>query len=504
MKTALLSVWNKDGIIELAEKLAAADWRLVASGGTARTLKEAGLDVTSVSEITGAPEMFDGRVKTLHPAVHAGILARDTDADRADLAAQGWQTIDLVVVNLYPFKEVVAQPETSLAKAIEHIDIGGVALLRAAAKNYQRVTTLSTPSDYPEDIAALDNENFRQKMAFKAFATTARYDNAIQNYFAALESENPPINLTLYPIQSLRYGENPHQSAAYYAENPNASTMGGKLLQGKPLSYNNMLDLDGAWNAVLNFAEPTAVVVKHLSPCGIASAPRVENAIAPAIASDPVSAFGSVIASNREVNADFVDEMGKLFVECIIAPSFDADARALLAKKKNLRLLEVELDAPRVTHDLRAIVGGFLRQDVDTGDPTDSPEWRIPTKKQPSAQELDALRFAWTAVQPVKSNAILLAKSDGECSFTVGIGGGQPNRVDCVRISGQRAGDEAKGSVMASDAFFPFPDGIEEAAKLGVTAIIQPGGSIRDEEVIAKADELGIAMVLTGVRHFKH
>ena len=510
MKTALLSVWDKKGIIKLAQKLTAADWRIVASGGTARALKKAGLPVTSATEITGAPEMFDGRVKTLHPAIHAGILARDTDADRADLAKQGWQTIDLVVVNLYPFEKVVAQPNTSLAKAIEHIDIGGVALLRAAAKNFARVTALSSPNDYPDDIARLNDEKFRQKMAFKAFATTARYDNAIQNYFAELENavknngNKAPITLSLYPIQTLRYGENPHQSAAYYAENPNASTMGGKLLQGKPLSYNNLLDLDSAWNAALNFDTPTVIVVKHLSPCGIATAPKVEDAIAPAIASDPVSAFGSVIASNREVTAKFVENMGKLFVECIIAPSFDADALDLLAKKKNLRLLEVELDAPRVTHDLRAVVGGFLRQDVDTGSPADAPPWRVATKKQPSAQEMDALKFAWKSVQPVKSNAILLAKSDGERSYTVGIGGGQPNRVDCVHIAGERAGDEAIGSVMASDAFFPFPDGIEEAAKLGVTAIIQPGGSIRDEEVIAKADELGIVMILTGVRHFKH
>ncbi|HIE25560.1 MAG TPA: bifunctional phosphoribosylaminoimidazolecarboxamide formyltransferase/IMP cyclohydrolase [Anaerolineales bacterium] len=510
MKTALLSVWNKEGIIKLSQKLVAENWRIVASGGTARVLEKAGLPVTPVFKITGAPEMFDGRVKTLHPAIHAGILARDTDADRADLTEQGWQTIDLVIVNLYPFEAVISQPDITLEKAIENIDIGGVALLRAAAKNFARVTTLSTPADYPDDISSFNDENFRQKMAFKAFATTARYDNAIQNYFAGLETaardsgKSDVINLTLYPIQSLRYGENPHQSAVYYAENPNARTMGGNLLQGKPLSYNNLLDLDGAWNAALNFDTPTAVVVKHLSPTGIATAPKVEDAIAPAIASDPVSAFGSVIASNRKVTAKFVENMGKLFVECIIAPSFDADARALLSKKKNLRLLEVEPDAPRVTHDLRAIVGGFLRQEADTGSPTNAPEWRIPTQKQPTAQELDTLQFAWTAVQPVKSNAILLAKSDGERNFTVGIGGGQPNRVDCVRISGERAGDEAVGSVMASDAFFPFPDGIKEAAKLGVTAIIQPGGSIRDEEVIAKADELGIAMVLTGVRHFKH
>jgi phosphoribosylaminoimidazolecarboxamide formyltransferase/IMP cyclohydrolase len=504
MKTALLSVWNKEGIIELARKLVAENWRLVASGGTARQLKEAGLPVTPVTEITGAPEMFDGRVKTLHPAVHAGILARETDADRADLAKAGWTEIDLVVVNLYPFEAVIAQPETTLEKAIENIDIGGVALLRAAAKNYRRVTVLSSPSDYPADFAVFDDESFRQKMARKAFATTARYDTAIQNYFAEPEGEEKPLKLTLYPVQTLRYGENPHQRAAYYAENPNASPMGGELLQGKPLSYNNLLDLDSAWNAVLNFDAPAVVVVKHLSPCGVATAPRVADAVAPAIASDPVSAFGSVIASNREVDAEFVKQMGKLFVECMIAPAFSADARNLLAKKKNLRLLAVDTAAPRATHDLRAVVGGYLRQDADTGDPADAPSWRVATQKQPTAQEMNALRFAWKAVQPVKSNAVLLAKSDGEKSYTVGVGGGQPNRVDCVRIAGERAGAASKGSVMASDAFFPFPDGVEEAAKLGVTAIIQPGGSIRDELVIAKADELGIAMVLTGVRHFKH
>ncbi len=510
MKIALLSVWDKTGVVELAQKLAAANWRLVASGGTARTLKEAGLDVTSVSEITGASEMFDGRVKTLHPVIHAGILARDTDADRADLAAQGWSTIDLVVTNLYPFEEVVAQPDIDLAKAIEHIDIGGVALFRAAAKNFKRVTILSAPADYPEELSTFDDESFRQKMAFKAFATTARYDNAIQRYFAGLDNAaedgdvSKVLNLTLYPIQSLRYGENPHQRAAYYATDPNASTMGGTLLQGKTLSYNNLLDLDSAWNAVQNFDAPTAVVVKHLSPCGIASASAIEDAIAPAIASDPVSAFGSVIASNREVNAKFVEGMGKLFVECIVAPSFSADAKETLAKKKNLRLLEMGNSASRLTHDLRAVVGGFLRQDADIVPPKNAPEWRTVTQKEPAPKEMAALKFAWRAIQPVKSNAILLAKSDGVNSYTVGIGGGQPNRVDCGRISGERAGNESQDSVMASDAFFPFPDGVEEAAKLGVNAIVQPGGSVRDDAVIAKADELGIAMVFTGMRHFKH
>ena len=341
-------------------------------------------------------------------------------------------------------------------------------------------------------------------MARKAFAATARYDAAIQNYFATLEDESAPLPLTLYSAQTLRYGENPHQLAAYYTEKPGGGPMGGKLLQGKPLSYNNMLDLDGAWSAALNFGPPTAVVVKHVSPCGIASASRVEQAIAPAIASDPVSAFGSVIASNRPVNAEFVRGMGDLFVECIAAPEFTPDALDLLSAKKNLRLLEIPLDAPRPEHELRSVVGGFLRQEIDTGDPDDAPAWRVVTKRQPTANEISALKFAWKAVQPVKSNAILLAQRNGEISFSVGIGGGQPNRVDCVRIAGERAGERTAGSVLASDAFFPFPDGVQAAAELGVTAIIQPGGSVRDEQVIAAADELGIAMVFTGVRHFRH
>jgi len=504
MKTALLSVWNKTGVIEFAQRLAAANWHLVASGGTARALRQAGLAVTEVSQITGEPEMFDGRVKTLHPAIHAGLLARDTETDRADLAARGWEAIDLVIVNLYPFEQVVANPKTTLAEAIENIDIGGVVLLRAAAKNFARVTVLSDPADYPEDLSALDDASYRQGMARKAFATTARYDAAIQMYFAVLKDETIPLQVNLYPAQTLRYGENPHQSAAYYTEKSGDGPMGGRLLQGKPLSYNNMLDLDGAWSSTLNFDAPTAVVVKHVSPCGIASAPRVEQAIAPAIACDPISAFGSVIASNRLVNAEFVCGLGDLFVECIAAPQFTPEALELLSTKKNLRLLQISLDAPRAEYELRSVVGGYLRQSVDIGDPTGAPAWRVVTKRQPTADEMNALKFAWKAVQPVKSNAILLAQSDGEINFTVGIGGGQPNRVDCVRIAGERAGARAAGSVLASDAFFPFPDGIQTAAEMGVTAIIQPGGSVRDEQVIAAADELELAMVFTGMRHFRH
>ncbi|MEA3351327.1 MAG: bifunctional phosphoribosylaminoimidazolecarboxamide formyltransferase/IMP cyclohydrolase [Chloroflexota bacterium] len=504
MKIALLSVWDKTGLVDLAQKLTSAGWRLIASGGTARALEDAGLAVTPVTEITGQPEMFAGRVKTLHPAIHAGLLARDTKADRADLAAQGWNPIDLVVVNLYPFEDITSQPDTTLETAIEHIDIGGVALLRAAAKNYQRVTVISNPSDYPDDVAIFDEPGYRQRMALKAFTTTAHYDEIIQAYFADLLDEPSPLQLTLYPVQTLRYGENPHQQAAYYTPKADGAPMGGELLQGKPLSYNNLLDLDGAWRTALSFDEAVAVVVKHTSPCGVATAPHAEQAIGPAIASDPVSAFGSVIASNREINAAFVKEVGDLFVECIAAPGFSSDALDLLTRKGNLRLLQIPLDNVLANYELRSVVGGFLRQSIDRGDPAEASAWRVATKRQPNASEMEALRFSWKAVQFVKSNAVLLAKVDGEFRFTVGIGGGQPNRVDCVRMAGQRAGERAAGSVMASDAFFPFPDGVQVAAQLGITAVVQPGGSVNDEQVITAADELGMAMVFTGVRHFRH
>jgi len=503
-KTALLSVWDKTGLVALALRLAAADWQLIASGGTARMLREAGLNVTEVSQITNQEEMFDGRVKTLHPAIYAGLLSRDTESDRAELAAYNWSPIDLVVVNLYPFEQVVAERDATLAEAIENIDIGGVSLLRAGAKNYARVTVLSEPRDYPDDLTLLQDETYRWHMALKAFTTTAHYEAAIQDYFTALEDESPPLRLTLYPIQTLRYGENPHQGAAYYSTNPVGSPLDGQLLQGKPLSYNNLLDLDSAWKTASSFDAPTAVVVKHVSPCGIASAPRIEQTITPAIASDPVSAFGSVIASNRPVSAEFVKNIGDLFVECIAAPGFTPEALEALTRKTNLRLLQIPLSESRTDFELRTVVGGFLRQDVDTGDPFDAPAWRVVTKREPTAKEQSALEFAWKAVQPVKSNAILLAQTDGEISFSVGIGGGQPNRVDCARIAGERAGERAKGAVLASDAFFPFPDGVQAAADLGVTAIVQPGGSLRDEQVIAVADEFGLTMVFTKVRHFRH
>jgi phosphoribosylaminoimidazolecarboxamide formyltransferase/IMP cyclohydrolase len=504
MRTALLSVWDKIGLADLATSLHAAGWQLVASGGTARALAEAGLSVRPVSELTGEPEMLGGRVKTLHPAIHASLLARDTADDQAALDARGWPPIDLVVVNLYPFEQVVARPGARLEEAIEHIDIGGVALLRAAAKNYARVTVLSDPADYPDDVAVFDQPAFRLRMAHKAFAYTARYDAAIQAYLARLTGAQEPLHLTLHPVQELRYGENPHQQAAYYSLYPGGSPLDGRLLQGKPLSYNNLLDLDAAWRAALAFDEPAVVVIKHNSPCGVATAPSAPQAVAPAIQSDPVSAFGSVIACNRAVDTAFVDALGDLFLECVVAPGFTPGALARLAGRTRLRALQVPDAGAAEAYELRSIVGGVLRQTADQGDPHDAPAWRVVSQRKPSADEMADLRFAWKACQFVKSNAVLLASSREGARFTVGIGGGQPNRVDCVRIAGQRAGDRARNAVLASDAFFPFPDGVELAASLGVNAIVQPGGAVRDEQVIASADAHDLAMVFTGVRHFRH
>lgn len=505
MPTALLSTYDKTRLVDFARQLHARGWQLIASGGTARTLKDAGLPVTPVSTITGEPEMLGGRVKTLHPAIHAGILARDTAEDRAALEARGWPLIDLVVVNLYPFEEVTARPETTLAEAVEMIDIGGVALLRAAAKNFARVTVLCDPADYAEALDPADPAAFRLRMAQKAFAHTLAYDAAIQRYLAAQAAAPQAVHLALFPTYPLRYGENPHQSATYYATTPDAPPLAATIrYAGKPLSYNNLLDLDAAWRAVQAFEEPAVVVVKHLSPCGVAVGESVAQALPHAIASDPVSAFGSVIAANRLVDEVFVEALGTLFVEAIIAPGFTPEAEARLTqKRKRIRLLERANGLPAQESEYRSVLGGFLAQEVDHGDPADA-TWRVVTQKQPTEVEIATLRFAWKAVQHVKSNAVLLAQPTESGFATVGIGGGQPNRVDCVRIAGERAGAKAAGSVLASDAFFPFPDGIEEAAKQGVTAIVQPGGSIRDEEVIAAANRLGLAMIFTGVRHFRH
>jgi phosphoribosylaminoimidazolecarboxamide formyltransferase / IMP cyclohydrolase len=502
-KTAVISVWNKSGLIPLAQKLVEEGWELIASGGTARVLQEAGVDVIPVEEITGEPEMFDGRVKTLHPAVHAGILAPGTEAAREELEKKSWRRIGLVVVNLYPFQSVIQEEGIRWERAVEFIDIGGSALMRAGAKNHQQVTVLMDPEDYPDDLRNLEELNFRRRMARKAFQISADYDRAISRYFGSELGEPEPQERELFAPVSLRYGENPHQDAVFYPAKPGATPFNGKLLGGKPLSYNNLLDLDGALRSAAHFQHPAVVVVKHTSPCGIAAGENVEKALPLAVASDPVSAFGSVIACNREVNVGFADALGDLFLECLAAPAFTENAKEILARRESLRLLQIPSERIVNLRELKSISGGYLEQDIDQGDPGDR-KWQVVTGQQPSDLIWTLLRFAWRAVIDVKSNAVLLAAGNKNERYTVGIGGGQPNRVDCVRIAGERAGDRAAGSVLASDAFFPFPDGIQQAASLGVTAVIQPGGSIRDNEVIKEADRLGVAMVFTGTRHFRH
>jgi phosphoribosylaminoimidazolecarboxamide formyltransferase/IMP cyclohydrolase len=509
MAVALLSVSDKIGLIELGQGLVALGWTLVASGGTASALRDAGLEVSDVSQVTGAPEMLGGRVKTLHPAVHAGILARPTQADMSELASHHLQPIDLVACNLYPFGQTVAQPHVSLEEAVEKIDIGGVAMLRAAAKNFERVTVLCDPSDYQEVLAELQEEGVvapetRLKLAVKAFAHTRDYDTTIEAYLRQPRAKTGPsqlpqtLELSLPLAQEMRYGENPHQVAGLYAQ-AERGPLGGELLQGKALSYNNMLDLDAAWAAALSFRDPTIVIVKHLSPCGIASAERLAAAFPAALNSDPVSAFGSVIAANQPIDCATAKEMRELFIEAIIAPGFDQEALDCLAQHKpSCRLVTV----PKRAEDgwrLRSVGGGVLVQSEDGGDPPDT-QWRVVSARHPTDEEMLALRFAWTACQHVKSNAIVLVRD----SATVGIGGGLPSRVDAVKLAVIKAGERARAGVMASDAFFPFPDGVQVAARAGVTAVVQPGGSVRDEAVIAAADKLGLAMVFTAVRHFRH
>ena len=502
IKRSLLSVYDKTGLVDLARGLAAREVELVASGGTARTLREAGLAVRAVSDVTGSPEILGGRVKTLHPAIHGGILSRRTPADRDQLGGLGWGEIDLVVANLYPFEETAADPDASLETVIEQIDIGGVALLRAAAKNLVHVTAVCDPTDYAAVLAEIEAQGevsaeTRRQLAVKAFARTAAYDAAIWRYLAGGEDLLPEqLVLGLGKLTDLRYGENPHQRAALYARPGTTGPLGGELVQGKPLSYNNLLDLDAAWRAVVAFERPTIVIVKHLSPCGIASADALAQAFPPALAGDPVSAFGSVIAANRPFDGATARALGDLFVEAIAAPAFADEAREVLGERKGCRLVALGQALPDEI-EVRSIRGGFVVQEHDPGDQA---EWQMVTRRAPTEAEMKALRFAWRAVAQIKSNAILLARGEA----AVGIGGGLPSRVDAVRLAAAKAGERAQGAVMASDAFLPFPDGVEVAAHAGVTAVVQPGGSVRDRQVIEAADRLGLAMCFTGVRHFRH
>ena len=517
---ALLSVSDKSGILELARGLVARGIALLSTGGTARLIADAGLPVTEIGRYTGFPEMLDGRVKTLHPKIHGGILARrDLPAHREALAEHQIPTIDLVVVNLYPFRETVANPRCTLDDAIENIDIGGPSMLRAAAKNWMHVGVVVDPNDYQavlDELQANGNtlsKAFRFRLMQRAFAHTAAYDGAIANWLTARDADGAvqgfPQSLSLggEKLQEMRYGENPHQRAALYREPaaPVGSLASYRQLQGKELSFNNAADADAAWRCVNAFGEPTCVIVKHANPCGVASAEAPLAAYRNAFATDPVSAFGGIIAFNRPVDAPTLETIAAQFVEVLIAPAYTADALAVIAQKKNVRVLEVPLPRAGATDDewdVKRIGGGFLVQTADSRDVA-AADLRVVTRLAPTPAQVDDLLFAWRVAWFVKSNAIVYCAD----RRTLGIGAGQMSRVDSTRIAAlkaQAARLSLAGSVVASDAFFPFRDGLDVVADNGAIAVIQPGGSVRDDEVIAAADERGIAMVFTGVRHFRH
>ncbi len=516
MTRALMSVSDKSGIVDLAKILAAAGVEIVSTGGTYRTLRDAGIAVQEVANVTEFPEMMDGRVKTLHPKIHGGLLALRDNAEHMRVAQEhGIGMIDYVVVNLYPFAQTIAKPGVTVEEAIENIDIGGPAMLRSAAKNYRHVVVLTDPADYgwiaqrvQTGSAVTEEERFR--LAAKVFRHSAAYDARIAEYLTQLTGERfaDSLTLTFSRVQTLRYGENPHQQAAFYRSSqapPQPSLVGARQLQGKELSYNNIQDADAALALLLEFTDPAAVAVKHMNPCGVGVAKTVNEAFARAYAADPVSIFGGIVACNRELDEELAGRLTELFLEIVMAPSFSDGALAALAKKKNVRVLAlgdfaqsgngVTGGAPAI----KSVSGGLLAQDQDRGTIAED-ELRVVTQRSPSEEELADLLFAWKVVKHVKSNAIVLAK-DGQ---TVGIGAGQMNRVGAARIAAEQAGERAVGCVLASDAYFPLPDTVEVAALAGVRAIIQPGGSIKDKLSIAAADEHGIAMVFTGVRHFRH
>lgn len=519
IRRALVSVSDKTGIVEFCRQLQQRGVEILSTGGTAKLLTEQRIPVTEVSAYTGFPEMMDGRVKTLHPKIHGGILAR-RDVDSAAMESHGIGPIDLVVVNLYPFERTVAKPDCDLATAIENIDIGGPTMVRAAAKNHAWVTIVVDNADYArvlDEMAQHDGgitQATRFALAVKAFEHTARYDGAIANYLSAVSSEGArarfpaSFNLQFRKSEDLRYGENPHQQAAFYleADASGASIAGATQLQGKELSFNNIADADAALECVKSFHEPACVIVKHANPCGVAIANTCGEAYDRAYITDPTSAFGGIIAFNRPLDRATADEILKRqFVEVIIAPGIAEDARVVLAQKPNVRVLSCAAwtpGHPTAGLDLRRVTGGLLVQDRDEGMVT-SDALKVVTRRAPSARELNDLLFCWKVAKFVKSNAIVYAKD----RMTIGVGAGQMSRVYSARIAAIKAHDvklEVKGSVMASDAFFPFRDGVDAAAEAGITAIIQPGGSMRDNEVIQAADEHGIAMVFTGMRHFRH
>jgi phosphoribosylaminoimidazolecarboxamide formyltransferase/IMP cyclohydrolase len=509
MPTALLSVSDKTGVVDFARGLAGLGWSLISTGGTAKALRAAGITVRDISDLTSFPEMLDGRVKTLHPAVHGGLLARrDRPEHLKALAEHHIEPIDLVAVNLYPFEETAATPGAKPEEIIEQIDIGGPSMIRSAAKNFASVTVIVDPADYGRVLAALeagdDDFDLRRLLAEKAFARTAAYDAAIAYWFGCERSEIFPerIAIPLERATMLRYGENPGQRAAFYVERRKDGIAALEQKGGKELSFNNLLDLEGALFATDPFeGEIACAIVKHTTPCGMATGTDALDAYRKALACDPVSAFGSVISFTVPVDEETAEVVSSLFVECIVAPSFSAGALEALGRKKNLRVLEGRAEWRPHALDYKRVRGGFLAQERAARDAGE--EWRVVTMRQPTDTELRDLKFAWRAVGSVKSNAIVLAR-DGA---TIGIGAGQMSRVDAAFLSVHKArlaGHDTKGSVMGSDAFFPFRDGVEQAAEAGVSAIVQPGGSVRDEEVIAAADEYDIAMVFTGKRQFRH
>jgi len=508
-RLALLSVSDKSGIVELARRLVEEfQFDLISSGGTAKTLQGAGIAVTKVSDYTGAPEILGGRVKTLHPRIHGGILARrDLASDQADLDANNIRPLDLVVVNLYPFEATIAKPGVTVAEAVEQIDIGGPAMIRATAKNFAHTTVLTNPDQYESYLTALKagdiSLELRQKFAGAAFALTHAYDQAIAAYFAQLDSNaGERFGLSGTLRQGLRYGENPHQNAGWYQTGRKATGWASaEKLQGKELSYNNLVDLEAARRIINEFPakEPAVAILKHTNPCGVALAPTLAEAYQKAFAADATSAFGGIVALNQAIDADTATAMTQTFLECIVAPGCDDQAQEILAKKKNLRVLLLPDFLTGPSQTIKAIAGGFLVQAAD--DQREDPDtWQVVTEQQPSPEQLAELAFAWKVCKHVKSNAITITKDKA----TLGVGAGQMNRVGSVEIALKQAGDNAAGACLASDAFFPFDDSVRTAAAAGISAIIQPGGSLRDQDSIDAANELGLVMIFTGMRHFLH
>ncbi|MBO8125952.1 MAG: bifunctional phosphoribosylaminoimidazolecarboxamide formyltransferase/IMP cyclohydrolase [Firmicutes bacterium] len=508
-KRAIISVYDKTGVEEFARRLVALGYELVSTGGTYKVLKAAGLDVTYISEVTGFPEILGGRVKTLHPKVHGGILANRALPDHlAELAENGITPVDLVAVNLYPFQATIAKEGVTMEDALENIDIGGPTMIRAAAKNFPSVIVVTNPARYDEVCHQLETSgdldySARLELAQEAFAHTAQYDAAIQNYlWKQIGHEGLPqvLTLSLQKVQDLRYGENPHQKGAFYKETGSVPSgiLKARQLHGKQLSFNNINDANAAMEVLAEFTEPAAVCLKHTNPCGVAVGENIYEAYIRAYEGDPVSIFGGIVALNREVDKATAEKLHEIFLEIILAPRFSPEALEILTTKKNLRLLEIDAQGYQADLDFKKVVGGLLVQEADNALLPE--ELRTVTKVAPTQKQLEDLLFAWKVVKHVKSNAIVVAKN----GRTLGIGAGQMNRIDPTRYALQMAGSEVKGAVLASDAFFPMPDVVQACAEKGIAAIIQPGGSIRDEDSIREADRAGIAMVFTGMRHFKH